>query len=114
MNNLLNSGGMKGMLSTIWLVICAMSFGGAMQETGLLKRTLIEISVLVLISPVIFEVIFLIIVSRESMEYEISLLPLKYLTFLKLKSLNDELVVLFSTLSCTVPIMLSNWILSNS
>ena len=38
MNNLLNSTGMKGMLSTIWLVICAMSFGGAMQETGLLKR----------------------------------------------------------------------------
>ena len=38
MNNLLNSGGMKGMLSTIWLVICAMSFGGVMQETGLLKR----------------------------------------------------------------------------
>jgi len=38
MDNLLNSGGMKGMLSTIWLVICAMSFGGAMQETGLLKR----------------------------------------------------------------------------
>jgi len=38
MNNLLKSGGMKGMLSTIWLVICAMSFGGAMQETGLLKR----------------------------------------------------------------------------
>ena len=26
MNNLLNSTGMKGMLSTIWLVICAMSF----------------------------------------------------------------------------------------
>ena len=38
MNNLLNSNGMKGMLSTIWLVICAMSFGGAMQETKLLKR----------------------------------------------------------------------------
>ena len=38
MNNLLNSTGMKGMLSTIWLVICAMSFGGAMQETKLLKR----------------------------------------------------------------------------
>jgi NhaC family Na+:H+ antiporter len=37
-NNLLNSGGMKGMLSTIWLVICGMSFGGAMQEGGLLKR----------------------------------------------------------------------------
>ncbi len=38
MNNLLNSSGMKGMLSTIWLVICAMTFGGAMQETELLKR----------------------------------------------------------------------------
>ena len=38
MNNLLNSTGMKGMLSTIWLVICAMTFGGAMQETELLKR----------------------------------------------------------------------------
>ena len=38
MNNLLNSTGMKGMLPTIWLVICAMSFGGAMQETELLKR----------------------------------------------------------------------------
>ena len=38
MNNLLNSSGMKGMLSTIWLVICGMSFGGAMQEGRLLKR----------------------------------------------------------------------------
>ena len=38
MNNLLNSNGMKGMLSTVWLVICAMSFGGAMQATKLLKR----------------------------------------------------------------------------
>ena len=38
MNNLLNSNGMRGMLSTIWLVICAMCFGGAMQETELLKR----------------------------------------------------------------------------
>ena len=37
MNNLLNSNGMKGMLSTVWLVICAMSFGGAMQATKLLK-----------------------------------------------------------------------------
>jgi NhaC family Na+:H+ antiporter len=38
MNDLLTSSGMKGMLSTVWLVICAMSFGGAMQEGGLLKR----------------------------------------------------------------------------
>jgi NhaC family Na+:H+ antiporter len=38
MNNLLSSSGMKGMLPTVWLVICAMSFGGAMQESGLLKR----------------------------------------------------------------------------
>ncbi|MDA9669053.1 Na+/H+ antiporter NhaC [bacterium] len=38
LNNLLSSSGMKGMLPTVWLVICAMSFGGAMQESGLLKR----------------------------------------------------------------------------
>ena len=35
---LLSAGGMAGMLNTIWLVICAMSFGGVMEATGLLKR----------------------------------------------------------------------------
>ena len=35
---LLTSKGMKGMLDTIFLVICAMCFGGAMQAGGLLKR----------------------------------------------------------------------------
>ena len=29
---------MKGMLNTIWLVICAMIFGGAIESTGLLKK----------------------------------------------------------------------------
>ena len=33
---LFKSGGMKGMLGTIWLIICAMSFGGIMEKTGLL------------------------------------------------------------------------------
>lgn len=36
-NELLSSGGMKGMLNTIWLIICAMIFGGAMEKTGMLK-----------------------------------------------------------------------------
>ena len=36
--NLLKSGGMYGMLNTIWLIICAMIFGGVMEVTGLLKR----------------------------------------------------------------------------
>ena len=36
-NNLLNSGGMFGMLNTIWLIICAMCFGGAMQASGFLQ-----------------------------------------------------------------------------
>lgn len=35
---LLTSKGMKGMLDTIFLVICAMCFGGAMQAGGLLKK----------------------------------------------------------------------------
>ena len=36
--NLLKSGGMYGMLNTVWLIICAMIFGGAMEATGLLRR----------------------------------------------------------------------------
>ena len=36
--DLLKSGGMYGMLNTIWLIICAMIFGGILESTGLLKR----------------------------------------------------------------------------
>jgi len=36
-NDLLESGGMKGMLNTIWLIICAMIFGGVMEKSGFLK-----------------------------------------------------------------------------
>lgn len=36
--SLLKAGGMSGMLNTIWLVICALAFGGVMQACGLLKR----------------------------------------------------------------------------
>ena len=35
---LLKSKGMRGMMDTIWLVICAMIFGGAIESTKLLKR----------------------------------------------------------------------------
>jgi len=38
LNSLLTSGGMYGMLNTIWLIICAMIFGGIMEVTGLLSR----------------------------------------------------------------------------
>ena len=37
LNELLSSGGMSGMLDTIWLVICAMIFGGTMEAIGALK-----------------------------------------------------------------------------
>lgn len=37
-NGLLSSGGMAGMLNTIWLILCAMIFGGFMEAGGLLKR----------------------------------------------------------------------------
>lgn len=36
-NELLSTGGMNGMLGTIWLIICAMIFGGVMEKTGMLK-----------------------------------------------------------------------------
>ncbi len=37
-SNLLTTGGMKGMLNTIWLIISAMTFGGVMEAGGLLGR----------------------------------------------------------------------------
>ena len=35
-NDLISTSGMSGMLNTIWLIICAMSFGGIMEKTGFL------------------------------------------------------------------------------
>ncbi len=36
-NELLITKGMAGMLNTIWLIVCAMVFGGIMEESGMLK-----------------------------------------------------------------------------
>ena len=44
LNDLLSSGGMKGMLGTVWLIICAMVFGGVMESIGAL--TIISKSIL--------------------------------------------------------------------
>jgi len=38
LNDLFSSGGMKGMLGTIWLIVCAMVFGGIMDAIGGLQR----------------------------------------------------------------------------
>jgi len=38
LNDLFTSGGMKGMLGTIWLIVCAMVFGGVMDAIGALTR----------------------------------------------------------------------------
>lgn len=38
LNGLFSSGGMSGMLGTIWLIICAMVFGGVMDAIGALSR----------------------------------------------------------------------------
>jgi len=38
LNDLFNSGGMAGMLETIWLIVCAMVFGGVMEAIGALNR----------------------------------------------------------------------------
>ncbi|WP_371189235.1 Na+/H+ antiporter NhaC [Thalassotalea maritima] len=37
-NNLISRGGMAGMLNTIWLIICALSFGALLEHLGLLQR----------------------------------------------------------------------------
>ncbi len=38
LNDLFSSGGMKGMLGTIWLIMCAMVFGGVMDAIGALEK----------------------------------------------------------------------------
>ena len=37
-SELLSAGGMYGMMNTIWLIMCAMMFGGVMESSGLLKK----------------------------------------------------------------------------
>ncbi len=37
-NSLLETGGMRGMLNTVWLIICAMILGGVMESSKLLQR----------------------------------------------------------------------------
>lgn len=38
LNDLFSSSGMSGMLNTIWLILCAMTFGGVMDAIGALSR----------------------------------------------------------------------------
>lgn len=40
LDRLLSGGGMSSMLNTVWLVLCAMSFGAVMESTGLLRKLL--------------------------------------------------------------------------
>jgi NhaC family Na+:H+ antiporter len=42
-DDLLSAGGMFGMMNTIWLIICAMIFGGVMESSGMLRRIAHEI-----------------------------------------------------------------------
>ncbi len=37
-HKLFSAGGMSGMMNTIWLIICAMAFGGVMEACGLLQK----------------------------------------------------------------------------
>ncbi|MBQ4889351.1 Na+/H+ antiporter NhaC [Shewanella sp. MMG014] len=47
LDNLLSRGGMSSMVTTVWLILCAMAFGGVMEVTGLLARLLESIMNLV-------------------------------------------------------------------
>jgi Na+:H+ antiporter, NhaC family len=47
LDSLLSRGGMSSMVTTVWLILCAMAFGGVMEVTGLLGRILESILKLV-------------------------------------------------------------------
>lgn len=38
LDKLLSKGGMSSMLNTVWLIVCALSFGGILERTGILDR----------------------------------------------------------------------------
>ena len=38
LDKLLSKGGMSSMLNTVWLIICALSFGGILEKTGILDQ----------------------------------------------------------------------------
>ena len=40
LDRLLSGGGMSSMLNTVWLILCAMTFGAVMESTGLLRKIL--------------------------------------------------------------------------
>lgn len=40
LNELLSGGGMSGMLNTVWLIICALSFGSVLEHLGMLRKFL--------------------------------------------------------------------------
>lgn len=42
-DSLLSKGGMSSMLNTVWLIMCAMSFGGLMERVGLLESLVNQI-----------------------------------------------------------------------
>lgn len=42
-DSLLSRGGMSNVLTTVWLIICAMAFGGVLESTGLLKAIITPI-----------------------------------------------------------------------
>ncbi len=43
LDSLLSGGGMSSMLNTVWLILCAMTFGAVMECTGLLRKLLVAI-----------------------------------------------------------------------
>ena len=40
LNELVTTSGMAGMMNTVWLIICAMIFGGTMMASGMLKSVM--------------------------------------------------------------------------
>ena len=43
LNDLFSSGGMQGMLGTVWLILSAMAFGGVLEATGMLARIMTSV-----------------------------------------------------------------------
>jgi NhaC family Na+:H+ antiporter len=70
LNDLVSTRGMAGMMNTIWLIICAMCFGGAMKASGMLNSLITVFlrfmkNTLGVVSSTVFSALFLNIIKGD-------------------------------------------------
>ena len=113
LNTLVATKGMSGMLNTIWLVICAMTFGGVMEASGMLQTITQKMATLMkstfsTVASTVTSCLFLTAAAAD--QYIAILLPGRmFLGTYKKKGIPDELLSRTLEDSATVTSVLIPW-----